>query len=134
MSVFTTYAAIAVGGAAGAMARHASINLVQVWNNNSPGMFNGMPLGTLLVNVSGSLLIGILYVLLVERLPVNTELRALLMVGFLGAFTTFSSYSLDTLLLIERGLVFQALIYTFSSVVFCLLATWLGMALTRTLA
>ncbi len=134
MSVFTTYAAIAVGGAAGAMARHASINLVQVWNNNSPGMFNGMPLGTLLVNVSGSLLIGILHVLLVERLPVNTELRALLMVGFLGAFTTFSTYSLDTLLLIERGLVFQALIYTFSSVVFCLLATWLGMALTRTLA
>jgi CrcB protein len=134
MSVFTTYAAIAVGGAAGAMARHASINLVQVWNNNSPGMFNGMPLGTLLVNVSGSLLIGILYVLLVERLPVNTELRALLMVGFLGAFTTFSTYSLDTLLLIERGLVFQSLIYTFTSVVFCLLATWLGMALTRTLA
>jgi CrcB protein len=134
MSVFTTYAAIAVGGAAGAMARHASINLVQVWNNNSSGMFNGMPLGTLLVNVSGSLLIGILYVLLVERLPVNTELRALLMVGFLGAFTTFSTYSLDTLLLIERGLVFQSLIYTFTSVVFCLLATWLGMALTRTLA
>jgi CrcB protein len=134
MSVFTTYAAIAVGGAAGAMARHASINLVQVWNNNSPGMFNGMPLGTLLVNVSGSVLIGILYVLLVERLPVNTELRALLMVGFLGAFTTFSTYSLDTLLLIERGLVFQSLIYTFTSVVFCLLATWLGMALTRTLA
>jgi CrcB protein len=134
MSVFTTYAAIAVGGAAGAMARHASINLVQGWNNNSPGMFNGMPLGTLLVNVSGSLLIGILYVLLVERLPVNTELRALLMVGFLGAFTTFSTYSLDTLLLIERGLVFQSLIYTFTSVVFCLLATWLGMALTRTLA
>jgi CrcB protein len=134
MSVFITYAAIAAGGAAGAMARHASINLVQGWNNNTPGMFNGLPLGTWLVNVSGSLLIGILYVLLVERLPVNTELRALLMVGFLGAFTTFSTYSLDTLLLIERGLVFQALIYTFTSVVFCLLATWLGMALTRTLA
>ena len=134
MSVFTTYAAIAAGGAAGAMARHASINLVQGWNNNTPGMFNGLPLGTWLVNVSGSLLIGILYVLLVERFPVNTELRALLMVGFLGAFTTFSTYSLDTLLLIERGLVFQALIYTFTSVVFCLLATWLGMVLTRTLA
>lgn len=134
MSVFTTYAAIAAGGAAGAIARHASINLVQNWNNGTTVMLSGMPLGTWLVNVSGSLLIGILYVLLVERLPVNTELRALLMVGFLGAFTTFSTYSLDTLLLIEGGLVFQALIYTFTSVVFCLLATWLGMALTRTLA
>jgi fluoride exporter len=133
MSVFTTYAAIAAGGAAGAMARHASITLVQGWNNNTTAM-SGLPLGTWLVNVSGSLLIGILYVLLVERLPVNTELRALLMAGFLGAFTTFSSYSLDTLLLIERGLVIQALIYTLGSVVFCLLATWLGMALTRALA
>jgi len=134
MSVFTTYAAIAAGGAAGAMTRHASINLIQNWNNGTTVILSGLPLGTWLVNVSGSLLIGILYVLLVERLPVNTELRALLMVGFLGAFTTFSSYSLDTLLLIERGLVIQALIYTLGSVVFCLLATWLGMALTRALA
>jgi CrcB protein len=116
------------------MARHASINLIQNWNNGTTVILSGLPLGTWLVNVSGSLLIGILYVLLVERLPVNTELRALLMVGFLGAFTTFSSYSLDTLLLIERGLVIQALIYTLGSVVFCLLATWLGMALTRALA
>lgn len=133
MSVLS-WTAIAMGGAAGALARHGAIALVQRWNTIATGMFNGFPLGTWLVNVSGSLLIGILYVLLVERLPVNAELRALLMVGFLGAFTTFSTYSLDTLLLIERGLVIQALIYTFGSVVFCLLATWLGMALTRALA
>ncbi|MBU2097249.1 MAG: fluoride efflux transporter CrcB, partial [Gammaproteobacteria bacterium] len=126
-----TYAAVALGGATGAMARHALIAWAQRWNNPVNTVFQGLPLGTWLVNVSGSLMIGVLYVLLVERLPVNTELRALLMVGFLGAFTTFSTYSLDTLLLIERGLVLQALAYTFSSVVFCLLATWLGMALTR---
>ncbi|MDP2091619.1 MAG: fluoride efflux transporter CrcB, partial [Pseudohongiella sp.] len=119
---------------AGALARHASVNVVHAWNNTSSGVFSGLPVGTWVVNVSGSLLIGILYVLLVERLPVNTELRALLMVGFLGAFTTFSTYSLDTLLLVERGLILQALLYTLSSVVFCLLATWLGMALTRALA
>jgi fluoride exporter len=127
-------AAIAAGGAAGALARHASVNVVHAWNNTSSGVFSGLPVGTWVVNVSGSLLIGILYVLLVERLPVNTELRALLMVGFLGAFTTFSTYSLDTLLLVERGLILQAILYTLSSVVFCLLATWLGMALTRALA
>ncbi len=127
-------AAIAAGGAAGALARHASVNAVHAWNNTSSGVFSGLPVGTWLVNVSGSLLIGILYVLLVERLPVNAELRALLMVGFLGAFTTFSTYSLDTLLLVERGLILQALLYMLSSVVFCLLATWLGMALTRALA
>ncbi|TFH73229.1 fluoride efflux transporter CrcB [Gammaproteobacteria bacterium LSUCC0112] len=133
MSVLS-WTAIAMGGAAGALARHGAITLVQRWNTIATGMFNGLPLGTWLVNVSGSLLIGILYVLLVERLPVNADLRALLMVGFLGAFTTFSTFSLDTLLLIERGLMIQALLYTLSSVVFCLLATWLGMALTRTLA
>lgn len=127
-------AAIAAGGATGALARHAAVNVVYNWNNANNGMLNGLPVGTWVVNVSGSLLIGILYVLLVERLPVNTELRALLMVGFLGAFTTFSTYSLDTLLLIERGLMLQALLYMLSSVMFCLLATWLGMALTRALA
>ncbi|MDO8909012.1 MAG: fluoride efflux transporter CrcB [Pseudohongiella sp.] len=129
-----SFIAMAIGGAAGALARNTTITLVQNWNNNASGMFNGLPLGTWIVNVSGSLLIGILYVLLVERFPLHTELRTLLMVGFLGAFTTFSTYSLDTLLLIERGLVIQAVIYTLSSVVFCLLATWLGMALTRALA
>jgi fluoride exporter len=129
-----TLVAMAFGGAAGALARNASITFVQNWNNNSTGMFSGLPIGTWTVNVSGSLLIGVLYVLLVERMPLHTELRALLMVGFLGAFTTFSTYSLDTLLMIERGLVLQAVIYTLSSVVFCLLATWLGMALTRALA
>ncbi|MDP2127643.1 MAG: fluoride efflux transporter CrcB [Pseudohongiella sp.] len=129
-----SFIAMAIGGAAGALARNTTITFVQNWNNNASGMFNGLPLGTWIVNVSGSLLIGILYVLLVERFPLHTELRTLLMVGFLGAFTTFSTYSLDTLLLIERGLVIQAVIYTLSSVVFCLLATWLGMALTRTLA
>jgi CrcB protein len=127
-------AAIAVGGAAGALARHAATNLVQSWTGPAGGAPNHLPVSTWIINVSGSLLIGILYVLLVERFTLDTELRALLMVGFLGAFTTFSTYSLDTLLLIERGLVLQALIYALSSVVFCLLATWLGMALTRALA
>ena len=106
-----TYLAIAVGGALGAMSRFA-----------------------LIVNVSGSLLIGVLYVLISEKMLLSVEARALLIVGFLGAFTTFSTFSLDTLLLIQQGFWLQACAYLMSSVLICVLATWLGMALTRLLA
>lgn len=122
-----TYVAIALGGAIGAFSRFGLMNLV------ASMLGNRLPWGTLLVNVCGSLLIGVLYVLVSERMLLSGEARALLMVGFLGAFTTFSTFSLDTVLLIQQGWLLQAIAYMLASVMICVLATWLGMALARLL-
>lgn len=129
-----TWLAIAVGGAAGALARYAMMSVVASWMVTLAPASQSFPWGTLMVNLSGSVLIGILYVLFAERMLLSADLRALLVVGFLGAFTTFSTFSLDTILLIEQGWWLQALLYTLGSVTFCVLGAWLGMALMRLLA
>lgn len=119
--------AIAVGGAAGALARF--------WVAN--GVYNllgrGFPYGTLLVNVLGSLLMGLLYVLLLERLSVGPEVRGVLLVGFLGAFTTFSTFSIETLNLIEQAEYLKAALNMLLSVVACVGAAWCGVVLGRAL-
>lgn len=89
------------------------------------------PFGTLAVNVIGSLAMGVCFVLIAERLAMAAEWRPLLVAGFLGAFTTFSTFSLDALLLMENGLLVRAMAYILASVVLCLLAAWAGMTLTR---
>ena len=81
----------------------------------------------------GSLLIGIFFVLLVERGHLSLEWRNVINVGFLGAFTTFSTFSLDALGLFEQGYIAQAFIYILSSAVVCILAAWLGLTLARIL-
>ena len=91
------------------------------------------PYGTLAVNVLGSLLIGILFILLIEKLAVAAEWRAGLIVGLLGAFTTFSTFSLETFTLLEDGAFVKAGLNVLLSVVLCLLATWLGISLGRQL-
>ena len=119
--------AIASGGATGALFRF--------WVSN--GVYSllgrGFPYGTLAVNVLGSLVMGFLYVLLLERTTVSPELRGGLLIGFLGAFTTFSTFSIETLNLLEQAELLKAGLNILLSVVACVLACWFGLMVGRQL-
>lgn len=94
-------------------------------------MGRNFPYGTLAVNVLGSLVMGLLFVLLVERLAADSIWRAALLIGVLGAFTTFSTFSIETLNLFEEGAYNRAMANIGLSVVLCLAAAWLGVKLGR---
>lgn len=117
--------AIASGGAIGAVLRFAFSNFVYSI------LGRAFPWGTLLVNVSGSLLMGLLYIIVVERLELSHDFRAFLLVGLLGAFTTFSTFSFETLALLESGEVLKAGLNVLLSVTCCIVACWLGLLLGR---
>ncbi|MEK7321775.1 MAG: fluoride efflux transporter CrcB [Pseudomonadota bacterium] len=119
--------AIAVGGSLGALLRYGVANGVHAV------LGRGFPYGTLVVNVSGCLAMGVLYVLLVERLALSPEWRAALLIGVLGAFTTFSSFSMETFALFEEGERMKALMNVVLSVSLCLAAVWLGVLAGRRL-
>ncbi len=121
---------IAAGGAAGALCRHWMVNLVNAYSHSNLKL-GGFPVGTLSVNVLGSFCIGIMYVLIAERLSLHADWRNVLMVGFLGAFTTFSTFSLETITLLENGLLANAAMYVVCSLLICVFAAWLGIFLTR---
>jgi CrcB protein len=117
--------AIAAGGAVGA--------LLRFWVSNGIYALLGrtFPYGTLTVNVLGSLLMGLLYVLLLDKLAIGPHWRAALLVGLLGAFTTFSTFSIETLNLVEEGEVIKALLNVLLSVGLCLIAAWIGVLAGR---
>ena len=117
--------AVAIGGALGAMARYGVSTLVFDASSQR------FPYATLSVNVLGSFLIGILFVLIVEKGLLPPEMRSILMVGFLGAFTTFSTFSLDALGLWQNGHLLLALAYALGTVVLCLAAISIAVWLTR---
>jgi len=118
---------IACGGALGALLRFGLSNGVAAVFGRA------FPYGTLLVNVLGSLGIGILYVLLTERVVAGADWRALLIVGLLGAFTTFSTFSIETLNLLELGFLGRAAGNVVLNVVLCLGACWIGLVMMRQL-
>lgn len=117
--------AIAAGGAMGALLRFWVSGGVQGMTGRT------FPYGTLTVNVLGSLLIGILYVVFNERVEVSPYWRALLMVGVLGAFTTFSTFSMETLELLEKGDVIKAAVNVLLNVTMCIAAAWVGVLIVR---
>lgn len=116
---------VGIGGALGAMARHG----LSIWAGRLLGA--EFPFGTLLVNLSGSLLMGVLAGLGAHHLTLTQETRAFLVIGVLGGFTTFSAFSLDAVSLFQRQMIPEAMIYIAVSVIFSLLLLLSGMLLTR---
>ena len=113
--------AVAAGGAVGAVGRYLMASAVGHW------MGHGFPWGTLAVNVLGSIVMGILVEVMALVWSPSPEVRALLVVGVLGAFTTFSTFSLDVVVLIDRGELLPALAYIIASVVLCIAGLYAGM-------
>ena len=119
---------VAAGGALGAVARYGTVVAV----GRLTGF--GFPWGTVTVNLLGSLALGLLIGGLAHGLHLSQEVRGLIVVGFLGAFTTFSTFSLDTVTLIERGSWTPALGYVFGSVVVGIIFFFAGLRAWRFLA
>ena len=121
------YLWVGVGGFAGANVRY----VLGAWIGNRFGA--GFPYGTLLINVTGSLLIGVILTLLTEQLIVDPLWRRLLIIGFLGGYTTFSSYSYEALALVEQGNWSRALSYILGTNILSLLACYMGIIMARTI-
>ncbi|MDX2080680.1 MAG: fluoride efflux transporter CrcB [Terrimicrobiaceae bacterium] len=114
--------AVMIGGALGSLLRYA----VTTWCSEKWG--DALPWGTFLVNVVGSFGIGVFAAIALDEGPliVPLEIRALVMAGFFGGFTTFSAFSLQTLAMLQSGQWFFAAVYILASVAVCLFAVWLG--------
>ena len=125
MKVLMDYAAVAGAGAAGAMARLAVGNLC--------GRLFGpaFPVGTMVINVTGSFLIGLLMVLITERLQPHPNWRLLLVVGFLGGYTTFSSFEFETYQVMRDGGYWIGAANVVGSVLLGYAAVWIGAAIAR---
>lgn len=126
--MISTIGVVALGGAIGATMRYG-VNVGAVHY-----LGHGYPWSTMIVNIVGSLFMGIMIGKFAHMDHVSPELRALLATGFLGAFTTFSTFSLDFVTLWERGAMAQALGYMLVSVVFSILALALGLWIMRSVA
>lgn len=122
------YLLIALGAALGANARY----LIGLWAGNRLGA--DFPYGTLIVNISGSFVLGFLLTLGTERLALSPEARLLLAVGFLGSFTTFSSYAVESLTLWREAGLWRSLLNIVANNLVGLTAVFLGAALARWLS
>lgn len=122
----TVLLAVAVGGALGSVGRYL---VSAVWLPAAGP--HAVPWGTFTVNVVGSFLYALLFAVLTQYLPHGGTLRVALLAGFLGGFTTFSSFSFETVRLFQEGQPALAIGYVLASVLSCLLAVWLGLSLVK---
>ena len=120
-----TIIGVGLAGAIGALSRYGVEGFV---SERFPGSF---PAGTFVINVTGSFVLGFLFVLLTERVAASPALRTSLTVGFVGAYTTFSTFSFETLRLIEDGALRTAAVNVVATLVLGLLAVWAGMTIGR---
>jgi CrcB protein len=117
-------AAIALGGAFGAPARYGVAQLIHAPKD-------GFPWATFWTNVTGSFALGLVLVLILERFPPTRYLRPFVATGFLGAYTTYSTFAVETDLLIRDGHAAIAIAYALGSLVAGLTAVWAGMLVAR---
>jgi CrcB protein len=118
---------VAVGSAVGGVARYLLSAFIQQRVGPS------FPAGTLVVNVSGSFLLGLLLRYALGSEAISAEMRAMLTIGFCGGYTTFSTFSFETAVLLEEGQHARAGVYILASVLLSLVGTWLGFAAAREL-
>jgi len=121
----SVYLAIAFGGSLGAVSRYWVSSRTYMWLGSE------FPVGTLMVNVTGSFLMGFLALLLTEKIAVPEELRFALLVGFLGSYTTFSTFALDGLQALDNGLMLKFSMYVLISVGGSLAGVWMGAMAAR---
>ena len=117
--------AVAIGGALGSVTRYGVALLMPVMAGSR------FPWPTFTVNFVGSFLIGVAYVVIVQKQLITLEYRLWIITGFLGGFTTFSSFSLESFLLLQQGEIIQALVYMLASIICCLIAVSLAVFLTQ---
>jgi fluoride exporter len=120
------YFLIALGGACGALSRYGIGRAVATYLSQGH-----WPVATFAVNIAGSFTIGAIYVLITEKSVIHSDWRYVLMVGFLGAFTTFSTFSLESVAMLETGKIALALSYMLATLASCVFGCWLGMTLFR---
>lgn len=125
MGTIQIYLFVAVGGALGSVFRYFIVQL----STNLLG--KGFPFGTLIVNIIGSFFLGLLYSYLQHNDSENTGLKALVGIGLLGAFTTFSTFSIDTVLLIQQGELLRAGLNVIFNVAVCMVVVWLALLIFK---
>ena len=119
------YLFVVIGGGTGALARYVAASAIMT-------RFGGkFPLGTLVINVTGSFLIGFLMTVLTERFKLDPNWRLLLVVGFLGGYTTFSSFEWETYSSVREGGLWTGMLNVVSSVMLGYVAVTLGSMLAR---
>lgn len=112
--------AIFIGGGTGAVLRYmAGIFAMRTLSLN-------FPISTILVNIVGSFILGVLYAIFIDKPEINPALKLALTVGFCGGLTTFSTFSLEIFEMIKNAQIFQAILYIAMSIIICILAVWIG--------